>query len=192
MGVETEMKKILAGILMVIMMMTVVTVFAETAVETATDPILDLYPGLELGMSPDEVFAKYGEDQFEKYAFDTDTVEVQLENGETATAKVSDLYLHEVRDYHGKNLNVVFEFDDNQLIQFGVAFDDEDLVTEIMPQMEKVYGKIEIPEEIGILQLFDMMSGTGPMYGWETDTMKIDVFVKDKLHEIRYTPVRKN
>ena len=68
------MKKILAGILMVILMMTVVTVFAETAVETATDPILDLYPGLELGMSPDEVYAKFGEDTFDKYAFDTDRI----------------------------------------------------------------------------------------------------------------------
>lgn len=186
------MKKILAGILMVILMMTVVTVFAETAVETATDPILDLYPGLELGMSPDEVYAKFGEDTFEKYAFDTDRIEVQLKNGETATASVSDLYLHEVRDYHGKNLNVVFEFDDNQLIQFGAAFDDEDPVNEIMLQMEKVYGKVEMPEELGMLQLVNMMSGSGPMYGWETDTMKIDVFIKNKLHEIRYTPVRKN
>ena len=78
------MKKILTGILMVIMLAAAMGAFAESTVETATDPILDLYPGLELGMSLDEVYAKFGEDQFEKYAFDTDRIEVQLENGETA------------------------------------------------------------------------------------------------------------
>ena len=184
------MKKILAGILMVIMMMTVVTVFAETAVETATDPILDLYPGVELGMSPDEIYAKFGEDQFDKYEFHTDTIEIPMENGETATAKVSDLYLRAVREYHGKPVTVVFEIDDNKLIMFGLALIDKDLALEIVEEMEKVYGKVEISNELPLLDLVNIMSGNMPTYDWKTDTMRVNVLITDTYQEISYTPIQ--
>ena len=191
-GAETEMKKILTGILMVIMLAAAMDAFAESTVETATDPILDLYPGLELGMSTEEIYEKYGEDGFEKMAFDTDTVVFTMEDGQTVTSAVSDLYLRSVHHFRGGEIAMVFEIDQNRLITIGVQMKDADLLNELITDMTKVYGEIEQPavsDTLPLLGLVDLMTGN-QKYGWKTDTMIIEIQQIANSQMITYRPLQ--
>ena len=186
------MKKILTGILMVIMLAAAMGAFAESTVETATDPILDLYPGLELGMSTEEIYEKYGEDGFEKMAFDTDTVMFTMEDGQTVTSAVSDLYLRSVHHFRGGEIAVVFEIDQNRLITIGVQMKDADLLNELITDMTKVYGEIEQPavsDTLPLLGLVDLMTGN-QKYGWKTDTMIIEIQQIANSQMITYRPLQ--
>lgn len=186
------MKKILTGILMVIMLAAAMDAFAESTVETATDPILDLYPGLELGMSTEEIYEKYGEDGFEKMAFDTDTVMFTTEDGQTVTSAVSDLYLRSVHHFRGGEIAMVFEIDQNRLITIGVQMKDADLLNELITDMTKVYGEIEQPavsETLPLLGLVDLMTGN-QKYGWKTDTMIIEIQQIANSQMITYRPLQ--
>lgn len=184
-------KGILSGILIVILMVAAVTGLAETAAQTATDPILDLYPGLEMGMLTDDIYSKYGQDSFDIFAFDTDKVEIAMENGETFTSPVSDLYLRKKHEYRGKPLVVVFEIDDNKLISFGAVLNDTELMDELMNEMEKVYGKAQktAESEVPLLGLVNMMSGKYT-FVWKTDTMKIECEYGPEAYQIKYLPIQ--
>ena len=181
-------KGILSTILVVILAAFAVTGLAETA---AQDPILALYPGLEMGMSTEDIYSKYGEDVFDKFAFDTDTVEVTLENGQTYSTPVSDLYLRARHEFHGKPVVVMFEIDDNKLIAFGAVMNDNELMDELINEMKKVYGEVETPAESGmpLLDLVNMMSGS-QKFGWKTDTMRIEVEYASNGNQIKYLPIQ--
>ena len=184
-------KSILTGILVLIMMAVVVTGLAETAAQTAADPILSLYPGLEMGMTTEDIYAKYGEDAFDKFAFDTDTVEVVMENGETFSTPVSDLYLRVRHEYHGKPVVIMFEIDDNKLIAFGAVLNDKGLMDELMEEMKKVYGETQasVESSVPLLDLVNMMSGA-QKYGWKTDTMRIEAEYASDGYQIKYLPLQ--
>ena len=186
------MKKIVAGLLMILVLVMAISGLTETSPDTPQDPILALYPGLEMGMSPEEIYAKYGEDRFEKFAFDTDTIEYTLDNGQTVTAPVSDLYLQAVHEFRGRRISVVFEINDNKLILFGAMMNDKELMDELLAEMTKVYGEPENPaasSEIPLLDLVNMMTGQ-ITYGWTTDNMRIDFEYTNDGQYIKYSPIQ--